>query len=320
MGESLLRVRIAILMSTYNGEKWVQQQLDSILKQTGVDSCIYIRDDGSADNTLSIIGSYRESNRVFITGDDRRKRLGAGDSFMELVKYAQSTLADQYDYFAFADQDDYWQPDKLISAVELMQGMEEPCHYFSKQTIVDAKLRLMNEEDYIPYSNQVLHSIGQCNAFGCTFVFNRRLLGCIQRKTVGRGYHDAWIFRLSVWCGFRIFYDTNSHILYRQHGQNAAGPVRKKIWYRQLLFLSTWRNQIDRFFCKNLNDVVLMQRDIYEKYADAFPNDNMELLKLVVGYRYNIRDRYHLMKHPVFKTNGNRDYVRWMFRIAMNRM
>lgn len=54
---------------------------------------------------------------------------------MELVKYAQSTLADQYDYFAFADQDDYWQPDKLISAVELMQGMEEPCLYFSKKQL-----------------------------------------------------------------------------------------------------------------------------------------------------------------------------------------
>ena len=134
MGESLLRVRIAILMSTYNGEKWVQQQLDSILKQTGVDSCIYIRDDGSADNTLSIIGSYRESNRVFIIGDDRRKRLGAGDSFMELVKY---------------DAKHIWQISmtilhlrirmitgsriKLISAVELMQGMEEPCLYFSKK-------------------------------------------------------------------------------------------------------------------------------------------------------------------------------------------
>lgn len=311
---------IAVLLSTYNGEKWLSQQIDSILKQSGVDCCIFIRDDGSEDNTLSIIESYRESNRVFMVGDDSRKRLGAGDSFMELVKYAQSKLADRYEYFAFADQDDYWQPDKLISAISLMQGSKEPCLYFSKKTIVDAKLRRMKEVDYIPYSNQILHSVGQCNAFGCTFVFNNRLLGYIREKAAGRGYHDAWIFRLSVWCGFRIFYDTDSHILYRQHGQNATGAVKRKIWYRQLLFLSTWRNQIDRFLCKNLNDVVLMQRDIYEKYADAFPNDNMELLKLIVGYRYNLCDRYHLMKHPVFRTNGTKDCVRWMLRIAMNRM
>lgn len=315
-----MKAKIAILMSTYNGEKWLRQQIDSILKQRGVDCCIYIRDDGSEDDTLSVIESYCECKRVLLIGDDCQKRLGAGDSFMKLVKYAQSMLADQYEYFALADQDDYWQPDKLISAVELIQNSEEPCLYFSKKTIVDEELRMMKMEDYIPYSDPILHSIGQGNAYGCTFVFNRQLLGCIREKVLGRGYHDAWIFRLSVWCGFRIFYDTNSHILYRQHKQNAAGAIQKKIWYKQIFFFSTWRNQLDRFLCKNLNDVVLMQRDIYEKYAAEFPNDNMELLKLIVGYRYHMRDRYHLMKHPVFKSNGGKDYVRWMLRIMMNRM
>lgn len=313
--------RIAILMSTYNGEKWLRQQIDSILQQREVDSYIYIRDDGSSDDTLSVIESYHKSNRVFLVGENCRKRLGAGDSFMELVKYAQSVLSDRYDYFAFADQDDYWQPEKLISAVEMMQGREEPCLYFSQKTLVDEKLRPMEMSDYIPYSDPVLHSIGQSNAFGCTFVFNKYLLGYIQEKKAGRGYyHDAWIFRLSVWCGFRIFYDTNSHILYRQHSQNATGAIKKKIWYKQLLFLSTWKNQIDRFLCKNLNDVVLMQKDIYAKYAVEFPNDNMELLKLIVNYRYSMCDRYRLMRHPIFKTNGKKDYVRWMLRISMNRM
>jgi len=307
-------------MSTYNGEKWLRQQIDSILKQREVDSYLYIRDDGSADNTLSIIESYRESNNVFLIRDDRQKKLGAGDSFMEMVKYAQNTLADQYDYFAFADQDDYWKPDKLISAIKLIHDRKEPCLYYSKKTVVDAKLRLMGVEDYIPYSNQVLHSIGQCNASGCTYVFNKQLLGYIKEKAMGRGCHDAWIFRLSVWCGFEIFYDTNSYILYRQHSQNTVGAIKKKIWYKQLLMFSTWRNQLDRFLCKNLNDVVLMQKDIYEKYSAEFPNNNMELLKRIVGYRYNIHDRYYLMKHPVFKTNGKKDYVKWMFRIAMNRM
>ena len=99
--------KVAILMSTYNGEKYLDEQIGSILAQEGVDVTLYIRDDGSSDRTAEIIKYYckRYHNVSFTQGEN----LGVGNSFMQLVYDAK----DVYDYYAFADQDDIWLRDKL---------------------------------------------------------------------------------------------------------------------------------------------------------------------------------------------------------------
>src|SRR2546421_12857557 len=99
--------RVVILMSTYNGERYLAPQLDSILAQTGVSPLLWIRDDGSTDQTPRMLHEYslRDSRVRFYTGP----HIGAAQSFM----HAATTCQQQGEYFGFSDQDDIWLPDKL---------------------------------------------------------------------------------------------------------------------------------------------------------------------------------------------------------------
>ena len=101
--------RVAVLMSTYNGEKYIKEQIDSILLQKGVDVKLYIRDDGSVDNTCNIINEY-DDNRIVLISDGRN--LGAGVSFFTLLKYVVD-IDKAIEFFAFSDQDDFWFPNKI---------------------------------------------------------------------------------------------------------------------------------------------------------------------------------------------------------------
>ena len=95
-------MQVAVLMSTYNGEKYIRDQIDSILSQIKVNVTLFIRDDGSTDSTVKIITQYTEkySNIKFWVGEN----IGVGNSFMQLLY----SLTDEFDYYAFSDQDDIW--------------------------------------------------------------------------------------------------------------------------------------------------------------------------------------------------------------------
>ena len=125
--------KVAVLMSTYNGEQFLREQLDSILDQENVDLNLYVRDDGSNDHTIDILSEYadKHSNVHFYRGD---KNLGACGSFLEL-------LSKEYDadYFALADQDDIWDKDKISVAIEKLKTLpaDKPALYHSNLRIVD---------------------------------------------------------------------------------------------------------------------------------------------------------------------------------------
>ena len=136
--------QVCVLMSTYNGENYIVEQINSILKQINVTVELIIRDDGSSDNTSSIIRKFENdySNILFIQGEN----VGVGRSFMELLKYAPES-----DYYSFADQDDVWLEDKLCRAVNMIKELENegvdncrhqilPVLYSSNQILVDENL------------------------------------------------------------------------------------------------------------------------------------------------------------------------------------
>ena len=134
--------KVMVLMSTYNGEKYLREQIDSILGQTGVSVKLLIRDDGSKDNTVEIVKQYCKEN------DDIKlvegKNVGFAESFMELVYRAN--LYSDISYFAFSDQDDVWLNDKLISAIHMLEGIHEknaPNLYFSTARAVDKDLKFL---------------------------------------------------------------------------------------------------------------------------------------------------------------------------------
>ena len=136
---------VAILMSTYNGEKYLEEQVKSIISQDYTDWHLYIRDDGSTDNTVSLIKKItRDNEKITFLNENKPKNLGVTGSFMDLLANTKAQ------YYMFSDQDDYWMEDKISATLKKMQASEigdmHICVH-SNLTVVDTNLHdysLMN--------------------------------------------------------------------------------------------------------------------------------------------------------------------------------
>lgn len=207
--------KVQILMSTYNGEEYIREQLDSILAQNYPDVDILIRDDGSTDDTFVILKEYEEMHNNITAYQG--KNIGVNKSFFELLRKSNA------DYIGFCDQDDYWLPEKIERAVEQLEQMSGPALYCSAKTLVNANLEpLESQQDarLIPgFGNAVIESI--CS--GCTTLMNRELVNIIkERLPEDVIHHDWWCYMVATYLG-SMYYDKNSYIYYRQHGRNEVG-------------------------------------------------------------------------------------------------
>lgn len=215
---------IAILLSSFNGEKYIKDQLDSLLTQEDVGISVIVRDDGSSDSTLSILHDYKNKYPdifTIISGDN----IGWQKSFFFLIDYA-SKHCRGYRYFAFCDQDDIWRPDKLIAAVKILGNSDDmrlySCNLLSFHDNGSIGGKVLPDNVSTTYKNCILRNY----AFGCTIVMNSHLLHRIALAPPSIVVpHDHWAYMVATFCGTVIF-DKNPHILYRQHKDNAIG-IRK---------------------------------------------------------------------------------------------
>lgn len=217
--------RVEVLMSTYNGEKYLEEQIDSILTQNGVEVYLLIRDDGSTDRTLSIIEKYlkKDKDKVrLIKGNNK----GVKRSFMELVNCSDSNM----DYYAFADQDDIWLEGKLKRAINLIGECDKqmPVVYGSNVNVNNAEVLFNGNENLREYTfgNLLIK-----NYFpGCTMVFNNALRNIVKRNEKGEikeiPLHDHWLCLLCAGCGGKVIKDNRAYIYYRQHETNVVGNNR----------------------------------------------------------------------------------------------
>lgn len=214
---------VTILLSTYNGEKYLEEQLGSIVSQRDISPRLVVRDDGSKDGTLKIIRAYAEKYPFisYYTGEN----LGATGSFFDLVKNAGSS-----DYYAFSDQDDVWDEDKLISAVSKLEAYDaEPALYYSNLRITDESLNFIRLSHSAPHVLKNRHaSVIRNMATGCTVVYNKALQELVVDKDPsGYSGHDEWLFAAASFFG-KTVYDYEPHISYRLHGTNEVGTYGKK--------------------------------------------------------------------------------------------
>lgn len=219
--------KISILMSTYNGELYLKDQLESIKNQTIKDYSLLVRDDGSTDMTQYILDKYQSNGYLkWYKGNN----LGAAQSFLDLL--SNSTSAE---YYAFADQDDYWCEEKLEKAIQKLEKYREiPCLYCSNLTITDENLisesiQYDNSKYYRGLESACLYNL----ATGCTMVFNDKLCALLKRYSPRDiEYHDWWVYIVALAFG-KVIFDENSYIKYRQHEFNVIGfipPKRNFIW------------------------------------------------------------------------------------------
>lgn len=271
-------LKVAVLMSTYNGEKFLREQIDSVLNQKGVNVTLFIRDDGSTDNTINIIKEYMSSHSNIKLSNGNN--IGVGNSFMRLVYEAPS----DYDYYAFADQDDVWLPEKLINALNMLEEGRGPKLYCSNQILVDARLNKIGMRYETNPDISYKQIMCQNKIAGCTMVWNKDLQALLSDETrrpseelLARRIHDVWVAMVASIIGV-IRYQNDGYILYRQHETNVVG-VRKaniiKQWFEKL------KDPTQR------NGRSMLCREVYINYKDLIVSDSIKKQLDVYGNYIN---------------------------------
>lgn len=288
---------VQVLLSSYNGEKYIKEQIDSILAQKNVAVKLLVRDDGSTDKTTEILKEYEETNdniRV-IYG----KNLGVINSFFELIEEAEEA-----EFTSFADQDDVWLSEKLFRAVTMLeeQKAEAPLVYCSAKQLVDELLSPLPEG--IHYNN-VIPSFGNAlvenMCTGCTCVINRDMLQLLKgKKPDFTVMHDFWIYLVGN-CFGNVIYDKESHILYRQHSGNELGAASS--------LAENYRRRIKNFK-KHRGQLTRQAGELLKLYGESMPEEKKKLAEELMQTKRNAKARWELVRTgAVFRQRKSDDGI-----------
>lgn len=228
-----LHPNVAILLCTMQGQRYLRQQLDSILHQTHTLWSLWVSDDGSNDGTHSILSECKAQlgrTRIFV-------HPGPADGFVANFLSLTCNTKINADYYAYADQDDIWEADKLAKALTWLQTIPAhvPALYCARTCNVDANNRILGFSPIFAKSPSFANALVQSIAGGNTMVFNHaacRLLR-IAGADVQVASHDWWVYLVVSGCGGKVFYDSVPTVRYRQHDSNLIGTNNS--WTARLL-------------------------------------------------------------------------------------
>lgn len=220
-------IEICILLASFNGEKYISTQIDSLLAQTYSDWKLFIRDDGSTDQTVSIINEYaRKDERISIV-EDNRKNLGSCQNFATLFNLTR----DHFQYIMFCDQDDYWLPFKIEETLLHMQHLEgqrekgAPLLVYTNFKYADENLKEIESRKNFQSTKvsklSFAHLLAQNPAYGCTMMLNKQLAVIAEVIPPQAENHDYWIALVAGALG-EMSYLNKQTILYRQHSHNIS--------------------------------------------------------------------------------------------------
>lgn len=301
---------VDILMATYNGEKYISEQIESILKQDYKKWKLYIRDDGSTDNTIKILKEYQKKYSDIITIlEDNKGNLGAKLCFSELMKYSTSP------YCMFCDQDDVWLSNKISITLSAMKDIEEikgfrtPILVHTDLKVVDDKLSIIHPSiwEYVnldPSRNKLNKLLVKATVTGCTMMINKTLKELAQDIPNETLMHDYWISLVASACGY-IKYVENSTILYRQHGNNQVGSGKKSIFEKINKALKSKRYDLN----------ILESKVLYKRYNKLMSPKNIKILRDFIRIEESsfIGKRIILIKHNYFTNNKFRNIQMLLF-------
>lgn len=282
--------RVQVLMSAYNGEKYIAEQIESILRQQHVRVFLLVRDDGSSDSTWKILARYADMHpNIHVYAG---KNIGTQKSYFDLMAQADTGM----DYYAFSDQDDVWHPRKLIRAAEILRrgGEKQPLLYAGNVICASENLQI---KKYFSRCVSMQPSFGNALVenicIGCTEVFNKSLLQLIRTHAPHCDIlHDWWLY-MTASCFGKVYFDHRAYILYRQHGHNQVG-MQNTQWKR-------WKHRM-----KNAGRLRgLLSRQAAD-FADVYQDMQTEnhVLDLVAGYRQDSRKkRAIVMGNDIYRQN-----------------
>jgi rhamnosyltransferase len=239
--------RVGVLLATFNGSKFLQQQLISITSQAGVSIEICLRDDGSSDETLDIARRTVPAQALRIVDPGGNPCGIPSGNFFRLLTLVDP---DPYEYICLSDQDDIWSPDKLACAIQLLKDEKADC-YSSDLVAYDTNRQ---RAWYIRKSQpqKALDYLFQGASAGCTYVLTAKAAKLVRERLLhswdripNLASHDWLIYAICRSHGLRWAMDADARIFYRQHSANAFGamPAAKGLLARMRLARSGWYRQ-----------------------------------------------------------------------------
>lgn len=284
---------VVVVLSTFNGERYLREQLNSLLGQTYKNIKIVVRDDGSKDETCEILGCYlRDHNNVDVLFEHN---IGVVASFLRLL----DLVPPDAEYIALCDQDDVWKEDKIERAISLISRVEavNPAMYCGAVEVVDEDLKHLGVKKQVEREPSLRNALVQNVATGCTTVLNRAALKLVTGKKIAVskiGMHDWWLYQVISAFGVVLF-DETPKILYRQHGGNVIGSSSG---------IKLWVNRIKRYLGEDKRRIRCQAEELLHVYGENMCKKNYKLvsefLKRTQGN--NIVDRLAYAIHtPVYR-------------------
>jgi len=293
-------VNISIVLATYNGEKYIEAQLQSIFSQTLQPAEIIVCDDKSTDNTYEILEKYADKGQIQLFQNEKNE--GVVSNFKK-----GASLAKEKNYIAFCDQDDVWIPEKLEKLNILMQSIEKintPCLVYSDLILVDKELNIINSS----FWNELNHHHHEHNfttllygnfVTGCTMFINSNMKNHFLRMPDEPILHDVWL-------AFVAFGIGEAHSLklplvyYRQHSMNVnymQGNIKKSYWadkVQKLKMLFTKNNYLEQEF--------KIAKAFLKNYDNILDEEKLKLLKKFI----ELEKKSFYVKYTSLKNDFNK--------------
>jgi glycosyltransferase involved in cell wall biosynthesis len=286
--ESRTKIKVAVLLPTFNGERFLEEQLNSLLNQEGIDLRVYIRDDASTDRTIEILNKY--SGNFVITFS--KNNIGTSASLLKLLKQI-----DDFDYLAFCDQDDVWAANHLSEGVQKLRqvGDDRFALYFPLYNFLDSKSQITGKRKPI-LNLKYVNALVENPIIGCGIILNKKAADTIKRFDLSSNYFlDHQIYFIGALVG-EIIQGSKYTVNYRIHDSNQVGIsfgasalLKHLLKYR--IKLELIRNQQ-----KTLKNLFL-------QLVDEIPEEVVNRVKAHFRYTSSssamIRSKYFF--HPLFK-------------------
>lgn len=301
---------VAILLCTYNGERFLAEQLDSLEAQTHQNWVLVVSDDGSKDATVDILLKYQAKwpqGKMTI-------RNGPQNGFCQNFLSLACDPRIQAGYFAFCDQDDVWLPEKLMVALQTIaanQNIYVPFIYCGRTSYVTDELKPCGISPLFVFPPSFRNALVQSIAGGNTMVFNLAAKLLIEKAgPLNVPSHDWWVYQLISGAGGNVIYDPVPYIMYRQHNSALVGgnssfsaKIERAIMLWQGRFQG-WNTQniaalkeVSHLLVKNHQEIL----KLFETLRDAHLKDRFRLLEICGLYRQTRRGTFSLFLAALLK-------------------
>ena len=300
-------IKVGILLSCFNGERYLKDQIDSFIAQTHSKWTLFVRDDGSNDETIKILKKYKNEHGSKIIILENNDNLGINKSYEQLIHSANNC-----DYYMFSDQDDVWKPNKIKILLDEVknqteeQKTNEPFLIHSDLEVTDKNLNIIyksfwNTEKLKPdYSTDLNYLLMQNYIVGCSTLFNKKLLSILKISGIPTEarMHDHWAGLIAATFG-RIYFSRKKLTLHRQHGSNDTG-IKPKSLFKDFQRIFKDRN-ISQFYESEASLSVTQAKKLKLLFQDSMTNQKNktieEFIKLYEGSSF-----LNIFKYKFYKS------------------